>query len=35
MRVIAPDVGGAFGLKIGVYPEDIIAASSPSTRGGR
>ena len=26
VRVIAPDVGGAFGLKIGVYPEDIIAA---------
>ncbi len=25
VRVIAPDVGGAFGLKIGVYPEDIIA----------
>ena len=26
IRVIAPDVGGAFGLKIGVFPEDIIAA---------
>ena len=26
VRVIAPDVGGAFGLKIGIYPEDIIAA---------
>lgn len=25
VRVIAPDVGGAFGLKIGVYAEDIIA----------
>src|SRR5262249_33743138 len=26
VRVIAPDVGGAFGLKIGVSQEDIIAA---------
>ncbi len=26
VRVIAPDVGGAFGLKIGVYPEDVIVA---------
>ena len=25
VRVIAPDVGGAFGLKIGIYPEDILA----------
>jgi aerobic carbon-monoxide dehydrogenase large subunit len=24
LRVMAPDVGGAFGLKIGIYPEDII-----------
>jgi carbon-monoxide dehydrogenase large subunit len=24
IRVIAPDVGGAFGLKIGIYPEDIV-----------
>ena len=27
VRVIAPDVGGAFGLKIGVYPEDILLPS--------
>ena len=26
VRVIAPDVGGAFGLKLGVYPEDILAS---------
>jgi carbon-monoxide dehydrogenase large subunit len=26
VRVIAPDVGGAFGLKIGVYPEDVIVS---------
>ena len=26
VRVSAPDVGGGFGLKIGVYPEDIIVS---------
>jgi carbon-monoxide dehydrogenase large subunit len=25
IRVIASDVGGAFGLKLGVYPEDVLA----------
>ncbi|HMJ33508.1 MAG TPA: xanthine dehydrogenase family protein molybdopterin-binding subunit [Baekduia sp.] len=25
IRVIAADVGGAFGLKLGVYPEDVLA----------
>jgi carbon-monoxide dehydrogenase large subunit len=25
VRVIASDVGGAFGLKLGVYPEDLLA----------
>jgi carbon-monoxide dehydrogenase large subunit len=25
VRVIASDVGGAFGLKIGIYPEDVLA----------
>jgi carbon-monoxide dehydrogenase large subunit len=25
VRVIASDVGGAFGLKLGVYPEDVLA----------
>lgn len=26
VRVIAPDVGGGFGLKLGIYPEDILAS---------
>jgi aerobic carbon-monoxide dehydrogenase large subunit len=26
IRIVAPDIGGAFGLKIGLYPEDIIVA---------
>lgn len=25
IRVIASDVGGAFGLKLGIYPEDVLA----------
>src|SRR5689334_333655 len=25
IRVVASDVGGAFGLKLGVYPEDVLA----------
>ncbi len=25
VRVVASDVGGAFGLKIGIYPEDVLA----------
>lgn len=25
IRVIASDIGGAFGLKLGVYPEDVLA----------
>ncbi len=27
IRVIAPDVGGGFGVKIGVYPEDVALAA--------
>lgn len=27
VRVVAPDVGGAFGTKISAYPEDMIAAA--------
>lgn len=26
VRVIAPDVGGGFGVKIGIYPEDLLCA---------
>ena len=26
IRVIAPEVGGGFGVKIGVYPEDLVVA---------
>ena len=26
IRVIAPEVGGGFGAKIGVYPEDFLPA---------
>lgn len=25
IRVIAPDVGGGFGVKLGIYPEDVLA----------
>lgn len=28
VRVIAPEVGGAFGVKIGAYPEDFIVAAA-------
>lgn len=27
VRVIAPDVGGGFGVKIGLYPEDVVLAA--------
>jgi carbon-monoxide dehydrogenase large subunit len=27
IRVIAPDVGGGFGVKIGIYPEDALCAA--------
>lgn len=27
IRVIAPDVGGGFGVKIGIYPEDVVLAA--------
>ena len=27
VRVIAPDVGGGFGIKINVYPEDVLVAA--------
>ena len=26
IRVIAPDVGGGFGMKGGIYPEDVLVA---------
>ncbi len=26
IRVIAPDVGGGFGVKVGIYPEDLLCA---------
>ena len=26
IRVIAPEVGGGFGVKIGIYPEDVVLA---------
>jgi aerobic carbon-monoxide dehydrogenase large subunit len=26
VRVVAPDVGGGFGLKLGIYPEDVLAS---------
>jgi aerobic carbon-monoxide dehydrogenase large subunit len=25
IRVVAPDLGGGFGLKLGIYPEDVLA----------
>ena len=28
VRVIAPDVGGGFGMKVQVYPEDIVVAAA-------
>src|SRR5438067_1320299 len=33
IRVIAPDVGGAFGLKFGVYREDILVAAAAMQTG--
>lgn len=27
VRVIAPDVGGGFGVKIGIYPEEVVLAA--------
>ena len=27
LRVIAPEVGGGFGVKIGIYPEDVVLAA--------
>jgi carbon-monoxide dehydrogenase large subunit len=33
IRVIAPDIGGAFGLKIGVYREDILIAAAAMKTG--
>lgn len=33
VRVIAPDVGGGFGVKMGAYPEDILAAYLALTLG--
>jgi carbon-monoxide dehydrogenase large subunit len=31
VRVIAPDVGGGFGCKLNIYPEDIITAAAAMT----
>jgi carbon-monoxide dehydrogenase large subunit len=28
VRVVAPDVGGGFGCKLNIYPEDVIAAAA-------
>ncbi len=33
IRVIAPDIGGAFGLKFGVYREDILVAAAAMQTG--
>ncbi|HEV2653953.1 MAG TPA: molybdopterin cofactor-binding domain-containing protein, partial [Ktedonobacteraceae bacterium] len=33
IRVIAPDVGGAFGLKFGVYREDMLVAAAAMKTG--
>jgi carbon-monoxide dehydrogenase large subunit len=33
IRVIAPDIGGAFGLKIGIYREDILVAAAAMKTG--
>jgi len=33
IRVTAPDVGGGFGVKAGVYPEDVIVAYAALTLG--
>jgi len=33
VRVIAPDVGGGFGAKIGPYPEDLVVAWSARAQG--
>jgi len=33
IRVIAPDVGGAFGLKFGVYREDLLVAAAAMKTG--
>jgi carbon-monoxide dehydrogenase large subunit len=30
IRVIAPEVGGGFGVKIGIYPEDVVLAKLAS-----
>jgi aerobic carbon-monoxide dehydrogenase large subunit len=35
IRVIAPDVGGAFGSKIRPYPEEYLAAACTKLLGGR
>jgi carbon-monoxide dehydrogenase large subunit len=31
VRVVAPDVGGGFGCKLNIYPEDIITAAAAMT----
>ena len=33
VRVVAPDVGGAFGMKASIYPEDIAVAFAARTLG--
>ena len=34
IRVIAPDVGGGFGVKISHYPEEILAAGRRASSAG-
>ena len=35
VRVVAPDVGGAFGTKLQIYPEEILVSCSPAGSEGR
>jgi carbon-monoxide dehydrogenase large subunit len=30
VRVVVGDVGGGFGMKTGIYPEDIAVATPPA-----
>jgi carbon-monoxide dehydrogenase large subunit len=35
VRVLVGDVGGGFGMKTGLYPEDIVVAHAARTLAGR
>jgi carbon-monoxide dehydrogenase large subunit len=35
LRVIAPDVGGGFGSKIFIYPEEMVASGPPRRSAAR